>query len=88
MTHLAFNLTGFKVVSEYSTAQGRIDNVLFDGVKVYIIEYKVDQNAKAALAQIEKRQYTLPFDLSTYPVKRVGINFNTETRQIDDLLVE
>lgn len=88
MTHLAFNLTGFKVVSEYSTAQGRIDNVLFDGVKVYIIEYKVDQNAKAALDQIEKRQYALPFDLSTYPVTRVGINFNTQIRQIDDLLVE
>ena len=43
--------------------------------------------AEEALAQIQDRNYTLPFAIEDQRIVRIGINFDSKTRNIDKCLV-
>lgn len=59
---IVFKLVGFYVHVEYHTGQGRIDLVLQTDKFIYVMEFKLDGTAEAALQQINERQYTRPFE--------------------------
>ena len=84
MTHLALTLTGLQAISEYSTFNGRIDDVLFDGQTIFIFEYKMDKSANAAFEQIAQKQYALPFQTQGKKIIGIGINFSSATKSITD----
>ena len=44
----------------------------------------VDKTADEALQQIEDKAYAKPFDTDERKLFKIGINFNTEKRLIDD----
>lgn len=44
----------------------------------------MDQTANAALQQIEKKGYALPFADDERQLYKIGINFSTEMKKIDD----
>ncbi len=77
-----FNLLGFKVVAESHTNIGRIDTCLENENNVYIFEFKINQSAEIALSQIKEKEYYQKFKHSGKEITLIGINFNTETRQI------
>ena len=80
-------LLGFYVQAEYRTSQGRIDLLLQTDKFVYIMEFKLEGSAEEALKQIEERGYTAPFASDTRKVLKIGVNFSSQTRNIDRWLV-
>jgi hypothetical protein len=83
IVHMALVLTGMQVISEYSTSQGRIDDVLINGEEVYIFEFKTDKTAELAFDQIKSKQYILPFALHDKSVWAIGVNFDSKTKSIE-----
>lgn len=85
---IVFKLIGFYVHVEYHTGQGRIDLVLQTDKFIYVMEFKLDGTAEAALQQINERQYTRPFESDPRELLRIGVNFSSETRNIEKWIVE
>lgn len=51
---------------------------------VYIMELKIDQSAEVALRQIEEKGYAKSFAADSRKLFKIGVNFSTEKRCIDD----
>ena len=84
---LISKLTGFYVQAEYMTSEGRIDLVLQTPKYCYVMEFKLDGTAEEALAQIEDKHYTIPFEQNGQKIIRIGMNFSKETRNIESVLI-
>ncbi len=85
---IVFKLMGFYVKVEYHTSHGRIDLVLQTDKFAYIMEFKLDGTAEAALQQINEKYYSLPFELGGRQLFKIGINFSSQTRNIERWVVE
>ena len=84
---IVFRLAGLYTKVEYHTSRGRIDLVLQTDSYVYVMEFKLDGTAEQALQQIEEKQYALPFAKDSRKVYTIGVNFSSETRNIDKWIV-
>ena len=84
---ILFKLMGFYTQAEYRTSEGRIDMVVKTPKFCYVLEFKLDGTAEEALAQITDKNYTLPFAIENQQIIRIGINFDSTTRNIDKVLV-
>ena len=82
--YVFFRLLGFYTNVEYHTANGRIDVVIQTPQYVYILELKVDRSAQEALQQIEDKGYARPFANDGRQLFKIGINFSTTSKLIDD----
>ena len=82
--YVFFRLLGFYVDVERHTSNGRMDILIQTPQYVYILELKLDQNADVALRQIEEKGYALPFASDPRKLFKIGINFSTEKKLIDD----
>ncbi len=82
--NVIFNLMGLYVEVERHTTNGRMDMVIQTPQYVYIIELKIDQTAAVALQQIEQRGYANAFAGDTRKLFKIGINFSSEKKLIDD----
>ena len=51
---------------------------------IYIMELKKNQSAAIALQQIEDKGYAAPFASDKRRIFKIGLNFNTKSRKIDD----
>jgi hypothetical protein len=52
------------------------------------MEFKLDGTAEEALAQINSKNYSMPFATDTRKLIKVGVNFSSKTRNIDRWIVE
>ena len=52
-----------------------------------VLHYTGMPTAEEALAQISDKNYTLPFAVENQQIIRLGINFDSTTRNIDKVLV-
>lgn len=86
--YIVFKLLGFYTQVEYKTSNGRIDLVLQTSDYVYIMEFKLNGTAGEALQQINEKGYALPFEQDSRKLFKVGINFSSETRNIERWVVE
>lgn len=82
--YVFFRLLGFYVQVERHTTNGRMDIVVQTPDYIYILELKINQTAEAALQQIEDKGYAQPFADDPRRLFKVGINFSTATKLIDD----
>ena len=85
---IVFRLAGLYTKVEYRTSRGRIDLVLQTDSYVYVMEFKLDGNAEQALQQIEEKQYALPFAKDSRKIYSIGVNFSSETRNIERWIVK
>lgn len=76
---------GFYTKVEYHTNEGRIDLVLQTDQYIYIMEFKLNEEA---LQQIKEKHYALPFEADSRKLLRIGINFSSKTRNIEKWLAE
>lgn len=88
IVHVILSLTGFVVHSEIPTNQGRMDAVLDTGKHIYIFEFKLRENADAALAQIRERGYPERFRASGRTLTLVGVAFDTEQKNVREWKTE
>ena len=82
--YVFFKLLGFYVEVERHTNDGRMDAVIQTADYLYVIEIKVDKTADVALQQIEDKHYADPFAVDSRKLFKIGINFNSSRRCIDD----
>lgn len=81
--YIIARLAGFDADVERTTSYGRIDMTIDTPATFYIFEFKIDKSTKEALAQIDEKEYALPFALGSKPIVKVGVNFSSKTRKID-----
>ena len=81
-------LMGFYVQAEYRTSNGRIDLVLQSNEYTYVLEFKLDGTAEEALQQITDKSYVLPFETGSRKIIRIGLNFSSQTRNIEKWIVK
>ena len=80
---LIFKMVGFYTDTERHTSDGRMDMVVQTADYIYLFEFKIDESADEALAQIEKKQYALPFAHDPRKLYKIGVNFSSKTRRIE-----
>jgi len=87
--HLIFSMFGLNCRSEVRIAGGRIDSLIETKNFVYCFEFKLGQNAIAAdaLAQIDSKEYLLPWSESGKKLFKVGVVFDYEKRNIGEWVV-
>ena len=73
---------------EQATSQGRMDVTIQTDDYIYIIELKLDKSAEEALQQIKDNRYALPFQTDKRKLYLIGVNFSSETRTIEEWMIE
>ncbi len=81
---IIFNLLGQHVHTECQTSNGRIDLFIENKDYIYIIELKIDASAEEALQQIEDKGYARPYVADPRKLFKIGVNFSTQTRRIEE----
>ncbi len=83
--YVVFSFMNVQMYTEIINSEGRTDAVMYLGDTVYVVEAKLDAgSAQEALKQIDSRGYATRFAGSKLQVKRLGINFSSKTRTIQD----
>ena len=86
--HLLFSLLGVYIQSEVHTKKGRADAVIQIEEGIFIFEFKLNQTAEAAIAQIKNRGYADYFKQRDKPVHLIGINFSSTEKAVAKLIWE
>ena len=87
MIYIIIKLMGLYVQAEYRTSCGRIDLLIATEKYIYVIELKLDGSAEEALAQINERDYALPFTADGRKIIKIGANITSVTRNIERWVV-
>jgi len=87
--HLIFTMLGLRCRSEARIAAGRIDALVETDELVYCFEFKLCKGggkpcAEEALAQIDAKEYLLPWEGSGKRLVKVGVSFDSEKRNIGE----
>lgn len=77
-----FRLMGAAIHNEVHINNGRIDSIIVNKDHIYIFEFKMDQAADLAIAQIKEKGYATPYLSDGKPITLIGINFSKEKRNI------
>lgn len=85
--YLIFTMMGFYTEVERNTSYGCMDIVIKTKDYIYIIECKLDKSAQEALDQIEEKQYAAPFAADPRKLYKIGINFSSQTRGINEYII-
>lgn len=89
--HLILKLLGFEILSEEMTNNGRIDAVIRFSDKIYILEFKFNDNqdlSSEALKQIKDKEYALKFTIEKKDIFGIGISFSNEKKNINGFKTE
>ncbi len=86
--YLITKMLGFYTEVEWTISDGRIDMVAKTKKYIYLFEFKYDQNAEAALRQIDDKSYAAPFATDSRKLYKIGVNFSRLHRRIDDWKIE
>ena len=85
---LLFRLMRQYVDVEVKNAIGRADVVIKMPDAIYVFEFKVDGTPEEALAQINSKQYAIPYEVEHRKVVKVGVNFDSTTRTLGQWKIE
>ena len=85
---LLMDLVGLDTETESATSDGSIDITVRTDDYIYVIELKYDGTAEQALRQIEEKRYDRKYQMDGRQIIRIGVNFSSETRCIEDWKIE
>ena len=86
--YLVFKIMVFYTQVERPTSDGRIDAVIQTPDYIYIIECKLDRTAEEALRQINDSGYAEPFAMDKRRIYKIGVNFSSQTRGVEQWVVD
>ena len=86
--YLVFTILGEYIISEAHFSKGRADSILINKQYVYIFEFKIDQDAKTALNQINVKNYAGRFKMDDRKIIKVGVSFSSTEKNITDWVME
>ena len=81
-------LCGVAAQCERQTSHGRIDMVALTPQYAYVFEFKLDKPAEDALAQINDKDYAMPYRHAGRKVIKVGVSFSSSKRNIQSWKIE
>ena len=84
VAYLVFMLLGQFVKTEVHTAKGRADVIVETDDYIYVMEFKRDSSADEALNQIEEKGYATPYKADQRKLFKIGVNFDSTKRTLDD----
>jgi hypothetical protein len=79
---LIFKMLGYNCRAEVRIAAGRIDTLVEMPDSVYCFEFKLHDTADDALAQIDTKEYLLPWQGSGKKLYKIGVCFDSDKRNI------
>lgn len=82
-----FSLLGVYIFSEVQTKKGRTDSVVMFENEVFIFEFKLNQSAEEAFFQIENKGYADHFKDSGMPTYKIGVNFSSEKKEVEEIVL-
>lgn len=88
LIYLVFFSLGQYTESEVNTNNGRLDCVVQSEHHIYILEFKLDESAEAAFAQIKERGYADKYSADPRTKVLVGINFSRQQKTVEDWAME
>lgn len=90
IVYSCFTALGYDARAEDATSAGKIDLTLYLPDKILIIEFKLAKygSAQDALNQIKNKRYADKFQADKRPVYLVGMSFDDEKKEVEELLWE
>jgi hypothetical protein len=83
-TFLIFSMLGLSCRPEVRISNGRIDTLVETANFVYCFEFKLDKSADEAMGQIDEKDYLLPWKGCGKKLFKVGVDFDSEKRNIGE----
>jgi hypothetical protein len=78
--YLIFSMLNVYARTQVKCAKGRADMVVWMPDAIYVFEMKVSGTAQEALAQINDRDYAVPYETDGRRIVKVGVKFDVNTR--------
>ncbi|MCL2041040.1 MAG: ATP-binding protein [Bacteroidales bacterium] len=87
--YLLFTLMGQFVQTEVKSSKGRADAVVKTADSIFVFEFKMDDNttAEAALAQINSKDYAIPYTADHRKLVKIGVEFSQTEKGIKHWLI-
>ncbi|MDR1170018.1 MAG: PD-(D/E)XK nuclease domain-containing protein [Prevotellaceae bacterium] len=87
---MQFTLMGQFVQTEVKNSKGRADAIVKTEGNIYVFEFKMDSNASAedALAQINSKDYAIPYSADHRKTVKIGVEFSQTERGVKRWLIE
>lgn len=82
--YIMLSMMNIAVLTQVKSCRGRADAVMFSPSTIFVFEIKINKSAQEALAQIDNKGYMVPFEADGRKLVKIGINFSTTTRTIED----
>jgi hypothetical protein len=79
-----FRMLHNEVNAEVRSSKGAADITILSPKYIYIVEIKINGSADAALRQIQEKGYADPFLADKRELIKVGVNFDTQERNITE----
>ena len=73
---------------EVKNAIGRADVVIKMPDAIYVFDLRNPGAPEEALAQINSKQYAIPYKIDHRKVVKVGVNFDSTTRTLGEWVIE
>jgi len=96
--YLLFTLMGQFADTEVKNNKGRADAVVKTVDHIYVFEFKIDDSlscgegrggvAEAALAQINSKDYAIPYTTDHRKIVKIGVEFSQKERGVKRWLIE
>lgn len=86
--YLIFSMLNVYVWTQVKCNGGQADMVVHMPNTTYVLELKINGTAQQALDQINSHGYAFPYQTESKNVVKVGIRFSTESKNIEDWIVE
>ncbi len=80
--YIVFMLLGQFTQTEIHSAKDRADCIVCTDDLIYIFEFKRDKSADEAFTQIEEKGYAKAFSADKRTVYKIGVNFDSQERNI------
>ena len=87
LTYVVFSIFNYMTFTQVKVARGKTDVVVFMPDATYVMELKMRGSAEEALAQIDSKDYAIPYEAEGKPVVKIGIAFSKETKTLSDWVV-
>ncbi len=88
LIYLVFFYLGDFIESEVNTNDGRLDAVVKTKNYIYVLEFKLNENAQTALNQIKEKGYAEKYYGDSREKILIGINFNSKLKTVEDWIHE
>ena len=82
LMYIIFSLLNNNVDTEVKSVTGRADVVIHTKDYIYVLELKVDDTAENALAQIDSKGYSIPYEADGRKLTKCGVSISSEARNI------